>query len=58
VSCIKQFNTFIHVGNYNKNSISIFSEYDEMYLQHIDSHDFDDFKYDYVYVKDNNFIAG
>lgn len=54
-ACIKKFNSFIKVGSYNHNSISIISEHTEMYLQHIAAHDFDDFKYDYFNVQNNNF---
>jgi hypothetical protein len=35
-------------------SISIISEYDEMYFQHIDAHDFNDFKFDYVQFASKN----
>lgn len=54
VKCIEKFNTFIHVPSYNNNSISIVSEYDEMYLQHIDAPNVDEFKYDYLYFENIN----
>lgn len=54
VSCIKKFKTFIRVESYNNHSLSVISEYDEMYVQHIAAHDFDDFNYDYYNIVNNN----
>lgn len=48
-ACITKFNTFISVGSSNNNSISIISKFENMYVQHIDAHSFDDFDYDYVH---------
>ena len=48
IACILKFDSFIKVSSHNSNSIAFISEHDEMYLQHIASHDFDDFKYDYM----------
>lgn len=54
VACVKKFDSFIRVESYNKISLSIISEYDEMYVQHIAAHDFDDFTYDYYNILNNN----
>ena len=36
IRCIKKFNHIIKVQSYNEDTISVVSDYDEMYFQHID----------------------
>ena len=48
IACILKFDTFIYVGSHDSTSMSIISEYDEMYLQHIAAPDLNAFKFDFV----------
>ena len=47
-ACIEKFDSFIKVSSYNNMSIAVISEHDEMYFQHIDAVNLNDFKYDFV----------
>ena len=47
-ACIEKFDSFIKVSSYNNMSIAVVSEHDEMYFQHIDAVNLNDFKYDFV----------
>ena len=47
-ACIEKFDTFIKVQSFNNISLSVIADHDEMYFQHIDAVDLNDFKYDYI----------
>lgn len=51
IACIDKFNTFMYVSHSTKNTLSIISQYDEMYIQHIDAPVIGEFKYDYFGYK-------
>ena len=48
IKCIEKFDSFIEVKSHNNMSFSVISKHDEMYFQHIDKQDFNDFDFDFV----------